>query len=192
MSEPTPTDPSRRSLLCAALGAGAAALGVAMLAPPLVVLVAPAVEAEAGMTGGGPRWVDLGPAARFAVGAAPRRVVLRADRRDAWRVEAAVALGTIWVQRPKADVFTIHSATCTHLGCAVDFREAAFICPCHGARFAANGGLAPMPDGVPNPAPRGLDALAWRLVAGVDHLEVAWQRFELNVPDQRPVGGGAA
>jgi Rieske Fe-S protein len=192
MSEPTPPDPARRSLLCAALGAGAAAVGVALLTPPLVVLVAPAVEPGPGREGDGLRWIDLGPAARFGVGAAPRRVVLRTDRRDAWRVETGVALGTIWVQRPKTDTFLIHSATCTHLGCAVDFREAAFICPCHGARFAADGGLAPMPDGAPNPAPRGLDALAWRLVAGVDHLEVAWQRFALNVPDQRPVGGGAA
>jgi Rieske Fe-S protein len=195
MTEPTTTDPTRRRVLCAALGAGAAAVGAALLAPPLVVLVAPLFDERSEGALGEARWVDVGPAALFAVGASPRRVILRAERRDAWRVEQGVALGTIWVQRPQATEFLVHSASCTHLGCAVDFRDALFVCPCHGARFGVDGALAPLPDGAPNPAPRPLDTLAWRVDGGdgpAGRLVVAWRRFVPNVPEQRPVGGGAA
>jgi Rieske Fe-S protein len=196
MSEPTPEPQTRRSLLCAALGAGAAAVGAALLAPPLVVLVAPLVDTPSTPDAtSATRWVDVGPASLFPVGTSPRRVILRAERRDAWRVEPGVALGTIWVQRPHPSSFLIHSAACTHLGCAVDFRDALFVCPCHGARFSPDGALAPLPDGAPNPAPRPLDALEWRLNGGdtpSGRLLVAWRRFEPNIPEQRPVGGGAA
>ena len=193
MSPQPPADPSRRSLLCTALGAGAVVVGATLLAPPLVVLVAPALEPrDEEASGGASRWVDVGPAGRFEVGAPPRRVVLRAERRDAWRVESGVTLGTIWVQRPAPTTFLVHSAACTHLGCAVDFRDAGFVCPCHGARFAPDGSLAPLPDGTPNPAPRALDVLAWRVEEGHDHLHVAWQRFALNVADKLPAGGGDA
>ena len=43
------------------------------------------------------------------------------------------------------------------------------LCPCHGAVFAADdGSRLPLPDGRPNPSPRGLDPLACEAVEGED------------------------
>lgn len=199
MSDPTSTDPTsapptlgapspgtdaRRAFLCKALGAGAAVLGAAALAPPLVVLVSPAFEGSEGSDG--PAWVDLGPASMFEVGAPPRRVVLRADRRDAWLARRDAPLGTVYVQRTAEATFLVHSSICTHLGCAVALSADGFRCPCHGATFARDGALT-TEEGRRNPAPRPLDTLDSRIDAASGHLEVQWMRFELNVPEKRPL-----
>lgn len=180
-----PATDARRAFLCKALGAGAAVLGAAALAPPLVVLVSPAFEGDAE----GPAWVDLGPAAIFEVGAAPRRVVLRADRREAWLARRDAPLGTVYVQRTGDATFLVHSSICTHLGCAVAVSADGFRCPCHGATFARDGALT-TEEGRRNPAPRPLDTLASRIDAATGHLHVEWVRFELNVPEKRPLGQG--
>lgn len=48
----------------------------------------------------------------------------------------------------------VFSATCTHLGCSVNWEEDAseFACPCHGGRFAANGDVVAGPP--PEPLPK--------------------------------------
>lgn len=49
------------------------------------------------------------------------------------------------------------SLICTHLGCIVKHTGEGFECPCHGSRFAADGGV------LKGPAPA---ALPWRKVTG--------------------------
>jgi nitrite reductase/ring-hydroxylating ferredoxin subunit len=50
---------------------------------------------------------------------------------------------SVWVRRDadKADSFRILSATCTHAGCIVAWKNARnlFVCPCHGGTFDADG-----------------------------------------------------
>jgi cytochrome b6-f complex iron-sulfur subunit len=41
--------------------------------------------------------------------------------------------------RTTADTFAAFSLICPHMGCTVDISGAAFVCPCHGARFASSG-----------------------------------------------------
>jgi Rieske Fe-S protein len=50
---------------------------------------------------------------------------------------------SVWVLRDgdNADAFRVLSATCTHAGCQVAWKSArkAFVCPCHGGTFDADG-----------------------------------------------------
>jgi len=52
------------------------------------------------------------------------------------------------------------STVCTHLGCIVKVNQDGFECPCHGARFAADGSVTK------GPAPRALEWLKIRTVGG--------------------------
>jgi nitrite reductase/ring-hydroxylating ferredoxin subunit len=61
------------------------------------------------------------------------------------------------ILRDPEGVFAI-STICTHLGCIVKQAADGFHCPCHGSRFAPDGGV------VRGPAPK---ALAWLAVTSV-------------------------
>lgn len=167
-------------------GAGTCALGAAFLAGPTVVTVAPGFQSRPDPGAG--QWLSLGALDNFAVGAAPTRVILRADVRDAWMVRPHEPIGAVLVQRTAADKVNVFSAVCPHLGCAVDWAgdASAFVCPCHGAVFGADGATKPKLDGGSNPAPRPLDTLAWRVAGG--NLEVQWMRYRSNVADKVAVG----
>ena len=41
--------------------------------------------------------------------------------------------------RTSASTFSAFSLICPHFGCTVGIASGSFACPCHGARFAANG-----------------------------------------------------
>src|SRR6476469_2034349 len=41
--------------------------------------------------------------------------------------------------RTGADTFAAFSLICPHFGCTVGINGSAFLCPCHGARFASTG-----------------------------------------------------
>lgn len=177
-SDPSPGS-SRRTFLCRAAGAGAATLGLALAAPPLVVLVSAPFADEPPPVD---LWVPLGAADRFPVNGPPTRVVLKHDERDAWVSRPGVPLGAIWVQRKSDKDFLVHSTRCTHLGCAVTLSKDHFACPCHGATFALDGTVTD----TNSPAKRPLDTLEWRLTAA--GLEVRYQRFRLDIPTKEAIG----
>jgi nitrite reductase/ring-hydroxylating ferredoxin subunit len=56
----------------------------------------------------------------------------------------------IFVRNEGEGVYRALSAWCPHAGCSVETRGSGFRCPCHGARFNAEG------DRTGGPAPRGL------------------------------------
>jgi len=68
---------------------------------------------------------------------------------------------------------------CPHLGCNVHWssKEHAFLCPCHGSRFALNGQV------IAGPAPRGLDTLPVRVRNG--EIEVMDMEFRAGIPDKQ-------
>lgn len=92
----------------------------------------------------------------------PFRVLLRADRQDAWTVFRNVELGAAFVLRDDQDRVTAFSTVCPHLGCVVDHDEdrKVFFCPCHDSAFALDGSK------MSGPSRTGLHALEARVEAG--------------------------
>lgn len=148
-------------------------------------LVVPAARFLAGTAAGGGaaggRWVRVARLADLAPGT-PRRLAVIGDRRDAFTVSKREVLGSVWLVREGEDVRAL-SATCPHLGCSIDLGGdgKSFACPCHTSRFALSGAVES------GPSPRGMDALAARVVDGF--VEVDFRRYREGVPDRQEVGG---
>src|SRR5262245_45161287 len=89
-------------------------------------------------------FLRVGSLAAIPADGVPRLYVLSADRSDGWTRIKNERVGTVYLSRddaggtPRVTAFT---ALCPHSGCTVGFNpsEAQFVCPCHGARFAADG-----------------------------------------------------
>lgn len=173
----------RRFVGRAALGAGAA-LTAAIATPSVAMLLSPVLDRAAEASAG---WRTVGPVARFAVGAPPVRVQVTEDKQDKWLVRRDVPVGSVLVRRLSEAEFRVLSAKCPHLGCSVKVVEGedALQCPCHRSHFDGAGALLPHADGQPNPAPRGLDALAWRVADGA--LQIQWVEYKTGTADQVPV-----
>ena len=94
----------------------AAGTGLLLLLPMLPAYAQPAGQ-----------WTAVGKATDFAKDR-PTRVALAGG-------------GVVYVTRHGAKALTATSAKCTHRGCEVGWNAAAkqFLCPCHGAIFAADG-----------------------------------------------------
>ena len=90
-----------------------------------LLLVLPML-AEAGPVA---RWKVAGPAGRFKVGVTTRAVLPGG--------------AVVFVTRQDAAHLTALSSVCTHQGCEIGWqtRQKQFVCPCHGSRFSATGGV---------------------------------------------------
>ena len=124
----------------------------------------------------------------------PVAVPILGAREDAWTVHPDEVLGRVWLVRRKSDAkdgaeavaqVAAFSATCPHLGCAVqhDAKENRFLCPCHRAIFGLDGERVVATKGVQkNPSPRSMDLLESRLVTDETTqeiwVEVTFQKFE--------------
>jgi menaquinol-cytochrome c reductase iron-sulfur subunit len=130
-----------------------------------------------GASASGERWIRVARLADLPEGE-PRRLAVEGDERDAFTVTRGQILGSVWIER-RGDTVRALSATCPHLGCAVD-RDASgqgFACPCHTSRFGPDG------EAIAGPSPRGMDPLAAR-IAG-EWVEVDFRRFRQGVADRR-------
>lgn len=107
---------TRRGFLDYLLALGSAVTALALTLPGLAYLW-PAAR------GGGSERVEIAGAQDMAVGAStmvqvgPKAVIVVRGR----------------------DGFRAFSAVCTHLGCLVKWNGEAFLCPCHAAKFSADG-----------------------------------------------------
>lgn len=111
----------------------------------------------------------------------PRRVVMVGDTRDAFTVTPAEQLGSVWLVRKGAEVSAL-SATCPHLGCAIDLAgdRKSFGCPCHTSSFAIGGAAQS------GPSPRAMDALATRVKDG--WVEVDFRKYRQGTSEKKEVG----
>jgi menaquinol-cytochrome c reductase iron-sulfur subunit len=161
-------------------------LGLAAVTAPAALLLDPLRRRSAPADTAG-RWTAIGTLDRFPTGGPPQAVIMAEDQTDAWLSRPNVPIGHVLVRRTAPDAFTVHSGVCPHLGCSVAFDApgSRFRCPCHRSSFALSGDLTPNPDGAPNPSPRGLDPLEWRVRDG--RLEVRWVRYQTGTPDRVPV-----
>lgn len=102
------------------------------------------------------RWLRAG-SVKDLVPDVPVARVLSAPANDGWyRVRSRQTVFIVWDGARNVRAF---SATCTHLGCRVDWDAAArlFRCPCHGGAYDADGLV------VAGPPPRPLDRVPARL-----------------------------
>jgi menaquinol-cytochrome c reductase iron-sulfur subunit len=167
-------DGRRRAFLSMCAGAAGACAAGALGAPLVVQLVAPM---NLRTVRGGDAPVDLGPLRDFAPGRSIR-VVVRGPSTDAWAVREE-ELGPVLVSRsPDGSTLAAFSATCPHLGCAVDVApdQGRFFCPCHDSFFGPAGQVET------GPSPRGLDPLeVW---IQNDRVLLRYRRFQLGRPDR--------
>ena len=119
----------------------------------------------------------------------PHEFVVTADVADAWTRAAGQRIGSVFLARTEADgkpQVKAFTATCPHLGCAVEFdaAEERFECPCHESGFAKDG------QKLFGPSLRGLDPLEVKLVdaGGSQEVWVDFQRFRAGVAERIPIG----
>jgi len=119
----------------------------------------------------------------------PQPFMVTADVSDAWTRATGQRVGAVFLSRADADgnsKVTAFSATCPHLGCAVEFdaSQDQFACPCHVSGFGKDG------QKLFGPSLRGLDPLEVKLVgegAGTE-VWVAFQQFRAGMAERVPVG----
>jgi len=91
------------------------------------------------------KWIetDLDPASLTGDGFA--QVILEFDMKDGWVIAPTKALA--FVRREKDGSLVAISATCTHLGCVVNWDESrkAFVCPCHSGIYDLEGAVVSGP-----------------------------------------------
>ena len=210
MTEPTATEPtatefapasppatgaaSRRGWLAWTARGLYAACAAAVAWPATRFFAAPLAAPVAGpVVDRAVRLSDLAPGV-------PTLAPIAGESVDAWTRHPDRVVGRAWVLRtspagvdPPGVEVKVFSSVCPHAGCqvsgtltpdadapAADARAEALLCPCHGAAFALDGDRLPLPDGRPNPSPRGLDPLECELVeddAGVWWVQVKYVRY---------------
>lgn len=119
----------------------------------------------------------------------PHQFAVVADITDAWTREVGQRIGSVFLSRTdvngKPQVMAF-SATCPHLGCAIEFdaHRDRFECPCHESGFAKDGHR------LFGPSPRGLDPLPVKLLEDNGQLDiwVGYMKFRTGIPERKPIG----
>ncbi len=118
----------------------------------------------------------------------PREFVVTADVADAWTRTAGQRIGSVFALRTEAEdkpQVRAFTATCPHLGCAVEFDAAddRFECPCHESAFGKDG------EKLFGPSLRGLDPIDVKLVDenGTQEIWVDFRRFRAGIAERIPV-----
>ncbi len=188
-------DPDRRKFLTLATCGVGGAVGLAVVAPALSLVIDPA-RRQTVTTPKDP--IDIGDVRM--IGTEWRRLdVIAPEVRDAWVTARNVVLGAAFVRRrePKPGAnqsgenqsgenqsgeIEALSASCPHLGCPVGWESAkqSFLCPCHNSRFGTKGEI--VGDG---PAKRGLDPLPIQVENG--RLRLTWMVYKLDTESREPV-----
>jgi menaquinol-cytochrome c reductase iron-sulfur subunit len=105
---------------------------------------------------------------------------IQIEQVDGWR--KAVSEKAVYVTKDGEGQLRVLTSICPHLGCTVPWNKAKnqFVCPCHGASFAADGSR------VSGPSLRGMDTLATSIQDG--QLLVRFQYFRQLVSDKEVIG----
>jgi menaquinol-cytochrome c reductase iron-sulfur subunit len=122
----------------------------------------------------------------------PKEAVIKETRRDAWNLHPDDIVGRVWlVRQDDEDNVVAFTTICPHLGCSINWippspgrppQDGQFLCPCHGGRFAETGQRV-LDGPAHNPAPRNMDRLQVRVVAGPANpedkvVQVQYKRFK--------------
>jgi Rieske Fe-S protein len=134
------------------------------------------------------KFVRICPLDALPADGMPREFAVVADMSDAWTHAAAQRIGAVFLARSSKNPneVTAFTATCPHLGCAVEFDPAKkeYECPCHKSGFAIDGKK------LFGPSRRGLDPLPVKLAdkSGTKEILVEFERFKGGVATREPIG----
>jgi menaquinol-cytochrome c reductase iron-sulfur subunit len=165
----------RRSFFGALLAVGSVFVG-GLLSVPLIrfalfPLLRRTTEVEASPVG------SLG---EFSSLSEPVARTIQIEQVDGWR--KAISDKTVYVTKDSRGQLCVLSSICPHLGCTVPWVSAKkeFVCPCHGAAYAADGAR------ISGPSLRGMDTLDTTVQDG--QLAVRFEYFRQLVPDKEVIG----
>ncbi len=127
-------------------------------------------------------FVRVGSTASLVPGGAPLAFKIRGIKIDAWTTYAEAAIGSVYVLMDEAGALTAFNATCTHLGCTVNYKseENSFACPCHDSAFALDGERT---NDIP---PRNMDTLEVE-IRNKEEVWVKYQSFRAGTSGKIPV-----
>jgi len=161
--------PSRRRLFWTVAGAASALVGAAVGGPIAALALAPLRRPKDEE----PARVDLGPLAQFAPTAegkaGPQEVVFPVTLTDGYMSRRARERVYVVPDAASPSGLAVLDTTCSHLGCGVAWsaERKAFLCPCHGGVYAADGKV------LGGPPPRPLTRLPFTVEGGRVSLDAA-------------------
>jgi menaquinol-cytochrome c reductase iron-sulfur subunit len=172
---PKPSAETRRSFLAALLGIGSALIAALLSVPLIRFALFPLIRRTTELKGS-----PVGELSEFTSVTEPVMRTIQIEQVDGWR--RAVSEKAVYVTKDSQGQLRILSSICPHLGCTVPWNkeQKQFVCPCHGARFAADGTR------VSGPSQRGMDTLETSVQNG--QVLVRFQYFRQLVSDKEVIG----
>ncbi len=116
----------------------------------------------------------------------PQKVLVIADRTDAWNRYPREPIGAVFLRRVGRQV-TALQVVCPHAGCSINFEPSAgggkFFCPCHLASFDLAGNRTDST----SPSPRNMDTLD----VEIRNNSEVWVKFQtFSIGTSRKVAQG--
>src|ERR1700722_6482516 len=166
---------NRRSFLAALLGVGGVFVGALLSVPLIRFALFPLIRRTTELKGS-----PVGGLSEFTSSTEPVMRTIQIEQVDGWR--KAVSEKAVYVTKDSKGQLRVLTSICPHLGCTVPWNKEKkqFVCPCHGATFAADGAR------VGGPSLRGMDALETSIQDG--QLLARYQYFRQLVADKEVIG----
>jgi menaquinol-cytochrome c reductase iron-sulfur subunit len=165
----------RRSFLGVLLGLGSFCVGTLLSVPLIRFTLFPLLRRTTEVKAS-----TVGELSDFSSMTEPMMRTLQIDQVDGWR--KSVSEKVVYVTKDVQGQLRVLTAICPHLGCTVPWNKEKkeFMCPCHGARFAADGTR------IGGPSLRGMDTLETSIQDG--QLLARFQYFRQLVADKEVTG----
>jgi menaquinol-cytochrome c reductase iron-sulfur subunit len=166
---------SRRSFLGALLAVGGLFVGALLLVPLIRFALFPLLRRTTELKDS-----PVGALTDFSSVTEPVMRTIQIEQVDGWR--KAVSEKAVYVTKDSLGQLLVLTSICPHLGCTVPWSKEKnqFVCPCHGATFAADGTR------VSGPSLRGMDTLETSVQDG--QMLVRFQYFRQLVSDKEVIG----
>ena len=166
---------SRRSFLGVLLAVGGFSVGALLSVPLIRFALFPLLRRTTQL-----KESSVGALTDFSSLTEPVMRTIKIEQVDGWR--KAVSEKAVYVAKGTQGQLLVLTSICPHLGCTVPWNKEKnqFVCPCHGATFAADGTR------VSGPSLRGMDTLETSVQDGL--LLVRFQYFRQLVSDKEVIG----
>jgi menaquinol-cytochrome c reductase iron-sulfur subunit len=166
---------SRRSFFGVLLGLGSLCVTALLSLPLIRFALYPLIRRTTELKSS-----PVGDLSEFSSLNEPVMCTIQIEQVDGWR--KAISEKAVYVTKDSQGRLRVLTSVCPHLGCTVPWskEKKQFVCPCHGATFAADGTR------VSGPSLRGMDALETSVRDG--QLLVRFQYFRQLVSDKEVIG----